>query len=77
MKHLATDLDELTVIEWVFMRDFKHSNSNFYWNPFWPILRNHTKHKYVYNSIDFANAGFFYSHPRMQGLQVAVIFWIV
>ena len=55
MKHLATDLDELTVIEWVFMRDFKHSNSNFYWNPFWPILRNHTKHKYVYNSIDFAN----------------------
>ena len=30
MKHLATDLDELTVIEWVFMCDFKHSNSNLY-----------------------------------------------
>ena len=29
------------------------------------------------NPIDFANAGFFYSHPRMQGLQVGLIFWIV
>ena len=35
------------------------------------------KTKSKFNAIDFANAGFFYSHPRMQGLQVAVIFWII
>ena len=47
------------------------------------LLRNPKKTKLMAeileksNPIDFANAGFFYSHPRMQGLQVAVIFWIV
>ena len=47
------------------------------------LLRNPKKTKLMAeileksNPIDFANAGFFYSHPRMQGLQVAVIFWIL
>ena len=47
------------------------------------LLRNPEKTKLMAeileksNAIDFAKAGFFYSHPRMQGLQVAVIFWIV